>query len=243
MEKTKHDPQYLKVKRHIMDKLRKGELEPHDRLPAERELSERLTVNRNTIRHALGILEREGWIYRSNRRGWFASGKRLVFDPTREHVNFDKHARRQGFEPAWQIRESGTTPATGELQELFETEEGAQLYHVFETGTLDGQPVYYSECFFLASVCPGLLPKIVTQPMTDVLREDYDIHLYQKSLLVRPINMEAKITTLLTLPTHYPGIFIRRVKCSQNGTPVQVDFEYWRADSVEMRSKFNPPSM
>lgn len=238
MEENKNDPQYLKVKRDILERLRSGELQPHDKLPTEREMTESLGVNRNTIRHALGILEREGRIYRCGRRGWFASGKRLVFDPSREYVNFDRLSRQQGFLPAWHIKESGTTPATGELQELFEAKEGTPLYHIYETGTLDGQAVYYSECFFLAAVCPGFPSKIVTLPMTDVLREDYGIHLFQKSLLIRPINMRARIAGLLDLPAHYPGIFIKRVKTSQAGQVVQVDYEYWRADSIELRSSF-----
>lgn len=240
MEETKKKPQYMQVKRHILDQLRHGSLSSHDRLPTERELTEQFGVNRNTVRHALGILEREGKIYRSGRKGWFASGQRLIFDPSREHVNFDKLARRQGFEPAWQVRESGTTQATGELQESFGVEEGTPLFHVFETGTLDGQPVYYSEYFFLAEICPGFLPKIITRPMTDVLRDDYGIDLFQKSLLIRPISLRERMAGLLDLPVRYPGVFFRRVKTSRTGQVVQVDYEYWRADSIELRSNFSP---
>ena len=116
MEELKNTPQYLKVKLHILEQLRTRALKPHDKLPTERELSDRFTVNRNTVRHALAILEREGKIYRSGRKGWFTSGQRLIFDPSREHVNFDKRARQQGFTPAWQITESGMTPATGEFE-------------------------------------------------------------------------------------------------------------------------------
>lgn len=240
MGETKKTPQYLRVKRHILDQLRKGALKPHDKLPTERELTDWFGINRNSVRHALGILEREGRIYRSGRKGWFASGRRLIFDPSKEHVNFDRRSRQQGFSPAWEVIESGTTPATGELRELFDVEKGAPLFHVFETGSLDGQPVYYSEYFFLAEVCPGFLPKIIARPMTDVLRDDYGIHQYQKSLLIRPINMRERMAGLLDLPAHYPGIFFRRIKTSQTGQVVQVDYEYWRADSIELRSTFTP---
>lgn len=241
MKDSNKKPQYLQVKRHILDQLRSGALTAHDKLPTEREMTEQFSVNRNTVRHALSILEREGKIYRYGRKGWFASGKRLIFDPSKEHVNFDRRARQQGFFPAWQVKESGTTPASGELKELFEVDEGTPLFHVFETGSLDGQPVHYSEYFFLAEVCPGFLPKIVTRPMTDVLKDDHGIHLYQKSLLIRPINMEEKTASLIDLPAHYPGMFFRRVKTSQSGKIVEVDFEYWRADSIELRSSFKSP--
>lgn len=241
MEETRKSPQYLRVKRYILEQLRKGALQPNGKLPTERQLTDIFGVNRNTVRHALGILEREGRIYRSGRRGWFASGQRLAFDPSKEHVNFDKLSRQQGFVPSWQIEESGTTPASGELKELFDVKGETPLYYVFETGSLDSQPVYYSEYFFLADICPGFLPKIVARPMTDVLREDYDIHLFQKSLLIRPISMEERTAHLLDLPARYPGIFFRRIKTSQTGQVVQVDYEYWRADSIELRSNFDTP--
>lgn len=241
MKETKKKPQYLQVKRYILKQLRDNALRPHDKLPTERELTGLFGVNRNTVRHALHILEREGKVYRFGRKGWFASGQRLVFDPSREHVNFDRLARKQGFAPAWCVKESGTTLAAGELLELFEVEEGTALFSVYETGSLDGQPVYYSEYFFLAEVCPGFLPKIITQPMTDVLRDDYGIRLFQKSLLIRPINMAEHTAAHLDLPAHYPGMFFRRVKTSQSGRVVQVDYEYWRADSIELRSTFTPP--
>jgi len=239
MGEKKKTPQYLRVKRHILDRLREGTLLPHDKLPTERELTDSFDVNRNTVRHALGILEREGLIYRSGRKGWFASGRRLIFDPSKEHVNFDRLARNQGFVPSWLVDESGATAATGDLAELFEVEEGTPLLYVFETGSLDGQPVYYSEYFFLAEVCPGFLPKIIDRPMTDVLRDDYGIHMFQKALLIRPINMRERMAGLLDLPAHYPGVFFRRVKTSQTSRVVQVDYEYWRADSIELRSSFN----
>ena len=235
---AKSAPEYLKVKRFILKRLASAEFQPHDRLPSERRLCETLGANRNTIRHALSILEREGSIYRSGRRGWFASGPRLVFDPSREHVNFDKLARKQGFLPSWDVKESSSCPATGELAELFEVEEGEPLYSCFEVGILDGQPAYYSECYFLARLCPGILPKIVSQPMTDVLREDYAIDLFQKRLLIRPISLSARVTAQLDLPARSPGLFIRRVKRSQHGDIVQVDYEYWRYDAVELRSEF-----
>lgn len=77
--------------------------------------------------------------------------------------------------------------------------------------------------------------------MTDILREDYGIHLFQKSLLIRPINMAEPTAGLLGLPAHYPGVFFRRVKTSQTGQVVEVDYEYWRADSIELRSTFDTP--
>ena len=69
MGERKEKPQYLTLKRFILELLRKGKLSPHEKLPSERDLTKQFALNRNTVRHALGILEREGKIYRSGRKG------------------------------------------------------------------------------------------------------------------------------------------------------------------------------
>src|SRR3546814_18575365 len=58
---------------HVLDRIREmigqGELAPGSRLPPERELAERLRVNRGTLRKALARLEYEGAITRPVGRG------------------------------------------------------------------------------------------------------------------------------------------------------------------------------
>ncbi len=49
----------------------RGSIDPSGRLPSERELGRRFQVQRNTIRQALAVLEREGHISTQDRRGSF----------------------------------------------------------------------------------------------------------------------------------------------------------------------------
>ena len=64
-------PLYLRVYRLIADEIASGSLGPGDRLPSERDLTERLGVSRATVRRALGELAEDGLVEAS-------AGPRLV---------------------------------------------------------------------------------------------------------------------------------------------------------------------
>lgn len=229
-------PEYITVKQYFLNAITKGRFPSHRKLPSERELSNQFSVNRNTVRHALNVLEKEGYIYRSRRRGWFVKGRRLVYNPA-QHLNFAKLAVQQGMKPSWNIFESQRIEARDTDARLFEAEKGIPLYLARETASVDGWLVYYAEILFNADLCPDILPKIKNEPITDVLEKDYHFKVRQKELLIRPIRLQSRIQDYLDVPTGAPGLFIRRIKCADNGLIIEVDNEYWRYDAIELRVK------
>ena len=66
-EPIKDDATVARLRSYIAE----GGFEPGDRLPAERELTEKLDMTRNTLRKALDALEREGSLWRHVGKGTF----------------------------------------------------------------------------------------------------------------------------------------------------------------------------
>ncbi len=93
-----NSPVYLQVREQLWAWITANGLDSQARLPAERELAERFKTTRVTLRQALGQLEAEGRIYRSNRRGWFVTPARLSYEPSRD-VGFTRYVAEQGFVP------------------------------------------------------------------------------------------------------------------------------------------------
>ena len=65
------DPAYRQLYDLLKLQITSGKLKPADQLPTESELLEKYRVSRNTVRHALAGLEREGLIVRFPRKGTF----------------------------------------------------------------------------------------------------------------------------------------------------------------------------
>jgi DNA-binding GntR family transcriptional regulator len=226
-------PEYKLIKQYVLNAISKGLVSPHQKLPSERELSELFSVNRNTSRHALNVLEKEGYIYRSNRRGWYANGNRIAYNPA-EHINFAKLAVQQGMVPSWDVFDTKQIEASVDTASLFHEEQGIPLYLARETGSIDNWLVYYAEVLFNSRLCPDILPKIAAEPTTDVLEKEYNFKVKQKELLIRPIRLQSKIQDFLKVPPGTPGLYIRRTKCIEDGSIVEIDNEYWRYDAIEL---------
>ncbi|WP_129598331.1 GntR family transcriptional regulator [Anaerophilus nitritogenes] len=64
-------PIYIQVKNYILEDIKNGILKIGDKLPTERELSQKLKVSRNTISTAYNLLEQEGILISYQGRGTF----------------------------------------------------------------------------------------------------------------------------------------------------------------------------
>lgn len=73
MNYDSRSPLYMQVQRFIQNRIEQGELQPHERIPTEKELMEQFQVSRITVVNALASLVKEGIIYRVPGRGSFVA--------------------------------------------------------------------------------------------------------------------------------------------------------------------------
>ncbi len=66
-------PKYQQVKEEILSWLQEGKLEASSQLPSEHEIAGMFGMSRQTVRQALGEMEKEGWLYRIQGKGTFVS--------------------------------------------------------------------------------------------------------------------------------------------------------------------------
>lgn len=66
-------PIYIQVKNQIMSEIKNGNLKIGEKMPTERELSQRLNTSRNTISAAYNLLEQEGVLISYQGRGTFVA--------------------------------------------------------------------------------------------------------------------------------------------------------------------------
>lgn len=227
---------YTLARDFILSRIASGALRPGDKLPSERELCSELSLNRNTVRHALLLLQREGRIFRLERKGWYVNPERLVYNPA-NHVNFARLAASQGRKASWTTTDNGVMTVSDEVEaggrEGFPI--GTSVYEMENVFSLDDQNVAYTLNYISVDRLPGIVPKTAQRAMTQVVADDYGIRLRQKSLLIRPQLLPRDITTLLGIPHGSPGVYVRRIKTDGAGEVLTVEHEYWRFDAIELR--------
>ena len=79
-------PRYMVVVDWVKSELTKGNLNPGDRLSSENELSSMFSLSRQTIRHAISVLEKEGYVTRIQGSGTYISDNNITDKVNRKNI-------------------------------------------------------------------------------------------------------------------------------------------------------------
>ena len=88
-------PAYVQAAESLRDDIRRGRLQPGDRLPSVRDLAERFNLAPVTMRNALLHLREQGWIYPQSTRGYFVREVLPADDAAPEPASADYLAVRE----------------------------------------------------------------------------------------------------------------------------------------------------
>lgn len=157
----------------IREALREERWRPGEQLPAERALSEMLDVNRMSLRQALLALENEGAIFRVDRKGWFVSQKRFVYDLT-GHVSFQRSAATQGT-ATWTDLDQEVIEADDNNATLFGLNSGDSLLRIRGWGAFNGHRVFMHDVMVNLSAAPDFAERLGGQSFTTTWIEQYGI--------------------------------------------------------------------
>src|SRR5581483_8691556 len=164
----------------VRDRLRQeitaGELQPGERLGAEREIAERLGVSRSTIRAALEDLERGGAIRRVRGRGGgiFVAERKVERDLT-SLAGLPAYLRRQGFESDARVLSTATVEADEETAGALGLAGGALVLEVVRVRLADREPISLERALFPADRFPGRLDRSLGGSLYELLAAEYQL--------------------------------------------------------------------
>jgi GntR family transcriptional regulator len=99
-------PRYYQLANILRDRITKGELAARAPIPSERQLEKDYAVSRTTIRQAIDLLVRQGYLYRAHGKGTFVSPQKLQKGIS-ELTSFTEDMKRRGMAPGQKILEIG----------------------------------------------------------------------------------------------------------------------------------------
>ncbi len=95
-------PRYYQLASILRDRISKGEVPARQPIPSERQLEKDFSVSRTTIRQAIELLIRQGFLYREHGRGTFVSPQKLQKGIS-ELTSFTEDMKRRGITPGQKI--------------------------------------------------------------------------------------------------------------------------------------------
>ncbi|SDN77501.1 UTRA domain-containing protein [Pseudomonas jinjuensis] len=222
---------YLRIRDQLALEIAEGALTR--RLPAERELAERFHCTRITLREALQQLETEGLVYRENRRGWFVSPPRILYNPTRT-TGFMDYVAAQGRVPRTETLGAELRPAGAWLGRRMELAAAHPVFFVQRRRWVDERPVMLEWIALDASWCPGLLEMNLDTSLTRLLRESFGKSPNRCRLAMHPTALDRAQAEPLQLAPGSPALYLERQSYAEEGRIVEFDQEFWRPDALEV---------
>lgn len=224
-------PVYIQVRDQLWSLIQEKELGSQERLPAERELAARFDTTRVTVRQALGQLEAEGKIFRSNRRGWYVTPQRLIYEPSRD-IGFYNTVTNQGFTPTTETLSKQLTEVPVWLSKVSGLPVGAPIYQILRRRSIDGRPVVIEHNYINPANCPGLLARDTDHSIWELLKDVYDLHPSQREIEIYPQALTGNEAEQLDTNSGSAGLFLQRLTKDKSGDFLEFDHEYWVHDAL-----------
>lgn len=226
-------PVYLRIHDQIKTEIEEGKWQVGDRLPSERELSEKFNVSRMTLRQAIQTLADEGILERKIGSGTYVARKK-VQETMIGTTSFSDIIKAQGRIPSSKtISYFVTKPSSSEMEKLQLTEK-EEILKMERIRYADDVPI----CFEVASIPYRLVKHFdkeeITSSLYHALAEEGRFKIGKSSQRISAVVASEKIAHFLDIKRGEAILRLSQISYFENEQP----FEYVRSQYVGERFEF-----
>jgi GntR family transcriptional regulator len=198
------------------------------RLPPERELSERFSVARETLRRALRELEEDGLLERRQGAGTFVSGQSVV--KQLQLMSFSEDMRERGLVPSSEILSVHQLGANAKLAQKLKLAPGSPLLELRRLRFADDEPMALETVYLVRSRIPEVDPEALKQGSLYDLLQRAGIQIRSATQQVQATVLSEDEADLLEVPPFSPSLLVERLVLTQGGEIVEFARSLYRAD-------------
>ena len=223
-------PLYGQIADGLLDQIEAGQLSPGDRLPPERELSEKLGVNRLTLRRALRVLEGQGLLVRRQGAGTYIAEPKIERQAG-QLLSFTKGMQKRGYKTGARVIQCLPRPAEAALARRLKIRASAPVYDVQRLRLINGEAVLLERYFIPAARFPKLeKQQLARRSMYEVMEKEYGVSVSQARQSLEPVTANEYEAELLGVKPGAALMLERRLSCDPAGQPVEYGKDLYRGD-------------
>ncbi len=230
LQREAPNPLYLQLKDTLETQIRAGVYRRHERLPSERELSEKFGVSRMTARHALLALVNDGAVYTRIGKGTFVAGPKI--DQQLQSLSgFSHEIRLRGNRPSSRVLEARISHATPDAAAALGLMGGDDVVILARLRLADELPLAFETAYLPAALVPGLLNHDFTvESLYDVLERDYKLQLTHAEQRIEAGLATPRELELLHVAAPAAVLRMRRLTLAADRTPIEWVLSTYRGD-------------
>lgn len=208
-------------------------LPPGSPLPSERELAERFSVARTTVRDQIERMASHGLVYRQRRRGTFVAEPRLSH--TERLTTFTEDMQARGLEPGSRLLGVDTVRAGQTLATRMEVSVESKLLRIRRVRTADGVPMALEESYLLANRFKDLRESdFASGSLYELLATRYDITVGEATVRITVLALDQDQAAHLDTEDGAPAFLLERTARDTDGSVVEFASSIYRGDRYEV---------
>lgn len=228
-------------------RIRSGEFAPGSKLPSEPTLARMLSVSRNTVREAMGVLREQSLVVSRHGLGTF------VLDPARESpvdvgieqiMSSTELIERAGRKPG--TRQVGVSVIRGETLPLqyLQLPPGEAVRRVERVRTADDVAVILCRDYVSVEMSPGddLENYLGSGSLFAYLQREYGYKVRAARADILPILPSLRVAELMEVSRRKPLLLLRQVHFDDNSTPFLYSENYFNPEHVDIHVRRTLPA-
>ncbi|MDJ0571663.1 MAG: phosphonate metabolism transcriptional regulator PhnF [Pleurocapsa sp. MO_192.B19] len=225
---------YIQIADELRTNIEKAVYQPGDKLPTEKNLSERFNVNRHTIRNAIAVLKEEGLIRVDRGRGMFVAKTPIKY-PIGERVRYNESLEAQGIKASYEKLKAVEIPADEAISDALKIDIGAPVVLIERVGLANNRPISIGSSYFPSELFPNLIKFWSSySSISKLLKEIYDRdHIRRSTTVCARIVREAD-ARLLQIPANYPILLAQSINCDRDETIVEYGVTRFSGEMMEL---------
>jgi GntR family transcriptional regulator len=233
-------PLYIQIAEGLVGQVESGELAPGDRLPSERELSEKLGVNRMTLRRSLRVLEAQGLVVRKHGVGTYIAEPKI--DRRMDTVfRFTRGMQSRGYTPGTRLISLEHIFLDAATARELGLPISAPAFHIRRLRTVNQEPVLL-ESYTIPSIrFPGLdRHELEKRSIYEVMETEYGVTIARARQSFEPVVASAFEADLLGVRLGAPLMLEKRISFDPQGQPVEYGKDRYRGDRFRFVTEAAP---
>lgn len=165
---------YQIISQDLINKIKSQEINAHTYLPSENELMKKYKASRDTIRKALDILLKNGYIQKNKGKGSLVLDVDKVAFPVSGVTSFKELAKTINGEVITEVIEVSLNPVDEIMKKELYMEQG-NYYKVRRIREIDGERVILDTDFLNAEIVPGINTEIAKDSLYSYIENVLDL--------------------------------------------------------------------
>lgn len=211
IDKKSEIPLYQQLAHSIKKAVDEQKLKENDKIPAENEFCKIYDLSRTTVRQALDILEKDGYIYKLRGKGSYVSTPK-IYQNRSSFSKFYDDMRSLGKIPVSKIISLKVKVANAYIREKMQLEENELICQIKWVRYGNNEPLIYETINLNYKLVDGIETRELTdKKLYDILSEEYGIKMTHGKELFYPCKLDLNEAKNLGLKENDLGMKVERI--------------------------------